>query len=488
MRLTELLRAGTFRVAIFFALAVTLSTSVVFLFIYWQVATFDIKRIEVRLPAEVAKALTEPEDRLKQALDLRLTRDLRLIDYAGLFDAQGRFIYGNIAMLPDNLPIDGASHAVEATLVGAPAGTTEPGLFVAGKRPDGSIVLLGRSLYEVYALRQLVVHALLIGIVPAIVLALLTGLIFSWRSAQRLLAINQTIVRIMHGDLYERLPTRGNRDDIDYVAAAVNLMLDEIVRLLDQIKSVGDNIAHDLRTPLAVARIKLERALESDEDDGLRVTAQHILSDLDHAMTTVTALLRISEVESGRRRSHFKLVDLAEICADVFDLYEPLAEAKSIVMSLDAPAPVQVMGDFDLLIEAVANLVDNAIKFAPRGSEVSIVAKMIDHKPVVRIADRGPGIAPEDRDNIFKRFYRSNQNSDLPGNGLGLSMAATIVEQHGLSLRAKDNGPGALFEIAKREESELSTVGAEAKPLRKNWWPLAGLTNFYGSPSDCIHN
>jgi signal transduction histidine kinase len=200
--------------------------------------------------------------------------------------------------------------------------------------------------------------------------------------------------------------------------------------------------------------MKLERALESADNDDLRVTADQILSDLDRAMTTVTALLRISEVESGRRRSNFRRVDLAEVCANVFDLYEPLAEAKSIEMTLDAPAPVPILGDFDLLIEAVANLVDNAIKFTPRGGDVSLGARMIDGQAIIRVGDRGPGIAPEDRDNIFKRFYRSDHNTHLPGNGLGLSMAAAIVEQHGFSLFVKDNSPGALFEIGKREENK----------------------------------
>ena len=390
---------------------------------------------------------------------MRLTRDLRRIDYAALFDPQGKLLYGNVAAVPNALPVDGMTHPVEAMPINAGSRKAAPGLFVAGKRPDGSIVLLGRSLYEVNALRRLVVQALLIGIAPAIVLALLTGVIFALRGTRRLMAINQKIVRIMHGDLYERLPMRGNKDDIDYVAGAVNLMLDEIVRLLDQIKSVGDNIAHDLRTPLAIARMKLERALEKNEYDALRITGGQVLSDLDRAMTTVTALLRISEIKSGRRRGHFRAVDLAEICANVFDLYEPLAEAKSITIILDAPAPVQILGDFDLLIEAVANLVDNAVKFTPRGGEVTISACRIDGEPVLRVADRGPGIALEDRDNIFKRFYRAEASRHLPGNGFGLSMAVTIAELHGFSLRVKDNCPGALFEISKEKVNGLSTGG-----------------------------
>lgn len=286
-------------------------------------------------------------------------------------------------------------------------------------------------------------------------MSLISGIIFSLRSTRRLVAINQTIVRIMQGDLHERLPTQGRKDDINFVASSVNLMLDEIVRLLDQIKSVGDNIAHDLRTPLAIARMKLEYALEK-EDDKIRSVARQTLFDLDRALTTVTALLRISEVELGRRRSHFQTVDLAEVCTNVFDLYEPLAEAKSIVMTLETSGPMLVSGDFDLLIEAVANLVDNAIKFTPRGAEIRMTAQMVGDLPVVKIADRGPGIAPEDRDHIFKRFYRSEKNCNPSGNGLGLSMAATIAELHGLSLCVGDNKPGAVFELSRRRTQSLT--------------------------------
>ena len=136
-------------------------------------------------------------------------------------------------------------------------------------------------------------------------------------------------------------------DDLNYVASAVNLMLDEIVRLLQQIKSVGDNIAHDLRSPLAVMRTKLERGLAADSGQELRAVAEGALGDLDQALATVTALLRIAEIESGRRRGGFTRVDLAQVCANVFELYEPLAEAKPVAFTLDAPAPLPVRGDFE---------------------------------------------------------------------------------------------------------------------------------------------
>ncbi len=237
----------------------------------------------------------------------------------------------------------------------------------------------------------------------------------------------------------------------------VNLMLDEIVRLMNQVKTVGDNIAHDLRTPLSIVRARLERGLASASENELRTASRQALADLDRALATVTALLRISEIESGVRRSAFQKVDLSEICRDVFEFYEPLAETKSIAMRLDAPQPVPMTGDADLLREALANLIDNAIKFTPPGGTVCIAARS---GPWLRVSDTGPGVAPNERDKIFKRFYRSARHDQIPGNGLGLGVAANIAELHGLNLRLADHGPGAAFEMGPGD-AQFPTTPAE---------------------------
>ncbi|HUB65086.1 MAG TPA: HAMP domain-containing sensor histidine kinase [Methylocella sp.] len=450
----EIFKTATFRLAVIFALAVSAATAIVFVFIYWQVATFDVKRLNVILVDEAARAVSLPEDRVKRELERRFTSDLRQLDYAALFDQSGKLQYGNVETLPQGLPIDGKAHTVQAP---APRGEnrgTESAVFVAVQRQDGGIVLLGRSLYEVRALREVVFQALMIGIVPAVLSALAIGTIFSLRGTRRLKAINETIVRIMQGDLQERLPTQGKMDDLNYVASAVNLMLDEIVRLLNQLKSVGDNIAHDLRAPLAVMHAKLERGLSGQSD--LRIAAKRALNDLDQALATVSALLRISEIEFGRRRSAFQRVDLREVCTNVFELYQPLAEAKAIALTLKAPAPIPVNGDFDLLVEAFANLVDNAIKFTPTGGKVSITVYGNATGFRVCMADNGPGIPAGERDKIFKRFYRSPNCDHIPGTGLGLSMAATIADVHGFDLRVEDNQPGAVFVLSSRQANRSS--------------------------------
>jgi signal transduction histidine kinase len=453
MAINDIFRSAAFRVAVVFALVVTASTLAVFGFVYWQVAASDTTRLRAILVDEATKAALQPIAQVEPELARRLTSDLRQMEYVGLFDAASRHIYGNVSALPP-IPVDGAAHLIEMRRPDA-GQETEPVILVAQRRPDGGVLLLGRSLYEIYALRHWVLQALAIGIVPTILLALLAGAVLSLRASRRLQSIRYAIDRVIHGNLQERLPVHGRPDDIDDVVRGVNLMLDEIVRLMNQVKTVGDDIAHDLRTPLSILRARLERGLASASENELRAASRQALADLDRALTTVTALLRISEIESGLRRSAFRRVDLAEVCREVFELYEPVAEAKAIAIRLDAPEPVPMTGDADLLREALANLVDNAIKFTPQGGAVSITAR--PDGPCVRVADTGPGVAASERPLIFQRFYRSAEHGATPGHGLGLSMAATIAELHGFALWLDENAPGATFEMGPKRTSVETT-------------------------------
>ena len=233
------------------------------------------------------------------------------------------------------------------------------------------------------------------------------------------------------------------------VARAVNLMLDEIARLLEQLKSVGDNIAHDLRTPLAVARAKIERALNNETGiEKLREAMEAALAQIEKVSVTISAILRISAVEKGARETQFKDFDLGAVCAQVFDFYEPLAEVEGRVDGCRRRRPVPVRGDEDLMREAVSNLVDNAIKFTPAGGKVRIEARMADGRPIVRRERHGRRRAPAGTGRrYFERFYRGERSGETPGHGLGLSIAETIANLHGFKLTVEDNKPGARFEL-----------------------------------------
>jgi signal transduction histidine kinase len=382
----------------------------------------------------------------------RLTRDLRRLDYVALFDASGALVIGNIDKIP--IPADNKPHLVEAAPRVDAQQKSEPAIFVAHFRADGGILLLGRSLAEVYTLRRTVLQALVAAIGPMSLMALAIGAYFASRASRRLTKIHDTIERIMKGELHVRLPIHNRPDEIDRVSRDVNLMLDEIGRLLVQVKSVGDNIAHELRTPLAVMRAKLERGLIGSEDRQLKTLCQEALVELDKTMHTIAALLRISEVEGAARSSAFRRIDLATICSDLFEFYVPLAEAKSIAMTLEAALPVPAVGDGDLIREALSNLIDNAVKFTPAGGAVHISAATGASGAIIRVGDSGSGVEPGERDKIFNRFYRVPRDDRILGSGLGLSIAAAIANLHGFDLRIADNRPGALFELAARDPAQ----------------------------------
>jgi signal transduction histidine kinase len=452
----EVFNARAFRLALGFALTISVATAAVFAFIFLQVSRADMDQVGAILVDEASRSVDESEVDLRRALELRLTRDIRRLDFVALLDPKGQLIFGNVPFMP-RVPVDAKAHFVNEDIFPDPRGDKDPAIFVARRRADGGVLLLGRSLRDDYDLQNTLLRALGISLLPTILLSLAIGAWFAYRASQRFQRVHDAIVRIMNGDLDVRLPFAGD-DDIDKIARAVNLMLDEIARLLDQLKSAGDNIAHDLRTPLAVARARIERALDNETGvEQLKGALEVALAQIEKASATISAILRISAVENSARKQQFKDFDLAEVCAQLHDFYEPLAESKGVTMIVDATTPIPVRGDQDLMREALSNLIDNAIKFTPAGGTVRIEAGMAEGRPFALVSDTGVGVSPQERAKIFDRFYRGEQSGKAPGHGLGLSIAERIANLHGFKLTVEDNHPGARF--------ELRTV-APAQPTR----------------------
>ena len=324
----EVFKARAFRLALGFALTISVATAAAFAFIYLQVSRADMAQVGAILVDEASKSVDESEADLRRALELRLTRDIRRLDFVALIDPKGELIFGNVPFLPQ-IPIDAKAHFIDEDVFPDPHGDKDPAIFVARRRMDGGVLLLGRSLRE--DLRSAGDFA-----AGARDRAPSYDSLDPWRSAFGLhiaprndfKRVHDAIVRIMNGDLDLRLPFAGE-DDIGKIARAVNLMLDEIARLLNHLKSAGDNIAHDLRTPLAVARAKLERALDNESGtEQLREALEAALVQIEKVSMTISAILRISAVEQGAREKQFKDFDLAAVCAQLLDFYEPLAELK----------------------------------------------------------------------------------------------------------------------------------------------------------------
>ena len=471
MRTLEVFSARAFRIALAFIFAIGVAMTAAFAFIYWQVYSSDIQRAGAILVDEAAKSERDSEADLRRALELRLTRDIRRLDYVALFDSKGALVFGNVPGTAA-IPIDGRAHVVREQPLPDSSGNREPAIFVARRLANGGVLLLGRSLFETYDLQRTLLRALAIALLPTILAILAIGAFFARRASQRFERVHDAIVRFMNGELDSRLPAVNEGGDIDKVTRAVNLMLDEIARLLEQLKSVGDNIAHDLRTPLAVASAKIERALNNASGvEQLREALEGALDQIRKVSTAISAILRVSAIENSARKTKFSDFDLAVVCAQLLDFYEPLAESKGLTMIAKADKPVPIRGDQDLMREALSNLIDNAIKFTPAGGAVRIEARMCDGRPFVRISDTEIGIPPHERTRIFDRFYRGQQSGKSPGHGLGLSIAETIARLHGFKLTVEDNNPGARFELKRHGVDASAGKAGAGSGLRRS---LAG--------------
>jgi len=270
--------------------------------------------------------------------------------------------------------------------------------------------------------------------------------------------VSATPAAIAGGDFSQRVRLSGRGDEFDQLAETINDMLDRMARLMEGVREVSNAIAHDLRTPITRARTRLEdAALHASTVSDLRAAIERAIADLDGIVSVFQALLRIAEIEAGSRRSAFAQLDVSALLADVAELYGAVAEEKGISLTVQAPGTLTIHGDRELIQQAVANLVDNAVKFSPSGNAVHLSAKVTPIGIEIRVADQGPGIPNEDRARAADRFFRGESARNTPGSGLGLALVQAVAMLHGGSLRLGDAGPGliATLSLAGHEEPAL---------------------------------
>ncbi|MGD0421435.1 MAG: ATP-binding protein [Xanthobacteraceae bacterium] len=317
--------------------------------------------------------------------------------------------------------------------------------------PGGFRLLVGRDLEERERIYGIIANAGRWSFALVVVLGLAGGFFVSRRVLKRIDAMTDTAQTIMAGDLAGRLPIAGTGDELDRLAGNLNVMLERIEALMGGLKEVTDNIAHDLKTPLTRLRNRCEQALRTARGDGeYRAALEATIAESDELIRTFDALLMIARAESGQARDNMTEFDAAEIARDVGELYEPLAEQKGLALKVEASEAAPVRGNRELVSQALANLIDNAIKYAgPEASKLNgapgeIVVKVgaEGERIVLTVADRGPGIADADRGHVVERFVRLEQSRSQPGSGLGLSLASAVARLHGGELKLEDNQPG----------------------------------------------
>jgi signal transduction histidine kinase len=334
--------------------------------------------------------------------------------------------------------------------------------------PGGFRLLVGRDLEERERLYHIVLSAGRWSVAIVVILGLAGGLFVTRRVLRRVDAMTETTRTIMAGDLGGRLPVAGTGDELDRLADNLNVMLERIEALMYGLKEVSDNIAHDLKTPLTRLRNRSEEALRTAKSEAeYRAALEATIEESEGLIRTFNALLMIARAESGQARDDMSEFDAAEIAHDVGELYEPLADQKGIALKVEADAPAKVKGNRELVSQALANLVDNAIKYtalpagAVNGAKPEIVVRALEDgdRILLTVADGGPGIPEADRARVVERFVRLEQSRSHPGSGLGLSLASAVARLHGGELTLADNQPGLKSVIALPRGGPVQSAG-----------------------------
>jgi signal transduction histidine kinase len=448
MQLAEFMRSTTLRWTLLVAGIFAAFILALLGFVYLKTKNDLTMRSDRVIASQIGVFAGMSSDRRLDAINEHLKQDPRRVQLAGLFGSNGRRIAGNLENLPFDLKTDNAVQSAVIDRVDESGREKQAVRLIARNLPNGDVLVVGRNVDEVGEIARTVGGALALGLVPAVLLCLAVGLALSARARRRIVEVNERVQRIVAGDLRERLPHRKTDDPFSKLAVIVNGMLDEMEALIHSLAGVGHNIAHDLRIPLARVRLTLERGRTNAKTlEQLQITTDKAIEGLDQSLSIITAILRLAEIENSQRLAGFGKVALADLVREVGDMYEPIAEDKGIALLIHSPHELSVHGDRDLLIEAVANLVDNAVKFTPAGGQVEIGLFRGSGESIVRVKDTGSGISEHERDAVLRRFYRSDKIRHTAGLGLGLNLVTAIVKLHGFRFTIVP-GSGCVVEIS----------------------------------------
>jgi signal transduction histidine kinase len=438
--LSDIPRTTSFRLALLFLGLFGTASFGVFGFLYWQTAGYLASGVDDWLGRELAARSAEHSSERRRQLDAHTVLDPAGQRPFALFDATGNWIGGSPATLPQ--PEPAMDHPFDFML--PRDGQAAPFRGMAHRLSSGDTLLIAQDMREIRRFRDLLLGAMASGGLVVLVLGLAGAAIVGAGALGRINRVTDAIERIVNGDLSERLPNGGTAGDLDRLIQVVNRMLDDIERLMHEVKGVTDEIAHDLRTPLTRLLAGLERARRRAHSvEEYDEAVEEAIAETRGILTTFGALLRIAEVEAGARRAGFTTLDLNTLATDVTDFYEPLAERKGLSLSLKTEgAPAEIAGDPSLLFEAISNLVDNAIKFTPPGGQVILRILGGSDRLGFEVSDTGPGIPETERNVVLQRFHRAERSRHTPGSGLGLSLVAAVARLHGLRLAIEDAEPG----------------------------------------------
>ena len=446
MLLAKTLTSSTFKLALIAIGTFGLIASAIFSYVYLSTSSYVRSRSDQAIMSEYLSLRGDYErsgrDGLIEAIRHRMTSGSSGDRVYLLVDPSMAVLAGNLGKWPP--AVGSGSGWVEFRAAGSPDGTNGPLLRAMLETfPGGDRLLVGQDIGDLDAFTAQIRRAVFSGLALIFVVAAVVSILITRRTVGRIESINATSRAIMRSGLDKRIPLRGSNDEWDRVAENLNLMLDRIETLMAEVKQVSDNVAHDLRTPLTRMRGRLEKAHHghrvADDDQAL---IGDTIADLDSVLRIFSSITRIAQIETQERKGAFRTVNLAEIASEVVELYDAAAEQDGTRLIVGGDRKVLVTGDRDLIFDAISNLVDNAIKHGRSGGQVVVASENDDGGPVVSISDDGSGIPAEQREQVFKRFYRLEHSRYTPGNGLGLSLVAAVARLHDARIEMLDNAPG----------------------------------------------
>jgi signal transduction histidine kinase len=446
--LGKLFRTTAFKLSLGYLVAFAIGASVVMTWVSWNVGRLIDEQIGATIEAEI-NGLSEQyaQGGIRRLVDV-VERRVRQPG-ASLYlvtNFQGQAITGNIKGLPPEVLLRPGVRETAYERVGE-VEVDRRALARIFLLPGGFRLLVGRDLEDRESLRSVMGRALLTSLFWLVVIGAFGGLFVARRVLRRVEAISDSARTIMQGDLAQRLPLAGANDELDRLAGNLNEMLERIQELMAGVREVSDNIAHDLKTPLTRLRNRAEEALRSaDDPKDYRIALEKMLEESEQLIRIFNALLTIARLEAGGERGEHAAFDLATCVRDVAELYEPLADEAGIDLVVETSGDSTVLGSRELAGQALANLIDNALKCAAPGpglrGVVHVRVQRLGDRVEASVADNGPGIPAADRERVFGRFVRLESSRSRPGSGLGLSLVAAVASLHNGDVRIEDNEPG----------------------------------------------
>jgi len=437
----SLWRTATFRLTLLFGAVFATGIALLLSLVYAQTAGYLTQRADRALVAEAKSLERSGPSFIVRRFQQEVARDP--LNSLGLFSANGERVAGDTGLRPSDIPLDGrprdAPHRPGAG----------PSRALAERTPWGEILIVERDTRQLVALRRIIEGALLWSGGAIALLGLISAVALSLHPLARIAAMRKASDAISAGDFAMRLPITGSGDELDELAQITNRMMDEAERLMGEARTVGQGVAHELRSPLTRLRAMLDHASASFEaDDPRRRLLENCVAEADGVLKSFQALLRIAALEARGRRTAIGRVSLSGMVEQIAELYAPLAADMGIELTAPAGADLVIQGDGELLFEAVSNLVDNALKFTGAGGHVAVSAFSTPGGAVLEVRDNGPGIPEAERSLVTRRFYRGQRPPSAEGYGLGLSLVAAVADLHGFDLSFEDARPGTIVRIA----------------------------------------